>query len=549
MKHLLGAALAAAVLTGCTGAATTATRPAPDGAQVGGVLRIGITQPGSVDPGNDYEPTGDLVISTMCDPLITVDPRTGELTPGLLQSWVVSNDGARLVLRLRKDARFSDGSRVTADDVAYSLSRVASADYASAAADRLQPIAGYGEVHGDVQTDDDSARRALTGVSILDDQSLEIALVERRADFLRVLTSRLTTPVPRALASKDPLAFSRRPVCSGPYALAQPYRAGDPAVVLERVRDYRGAGSAFTRGGAGYAERIEFQVFATAAAAAKAQRAGTVDVAAAEPQDRAGVQSVPGPEVELLGFPTTTSPLFDKPDVRRALALALDRVALAQAVYPATRVAATGFLPPTARPVYVADACADLPVRGDVPAAKALLAKLGVDLSGARVTYTVNDDGRNAAMARAVAAQWRKAFGLVAAVRPVSFDAFVQTGTSAAGFDGPFRFSWRTAVPDPDGMLYPLFSTERIGRDNFSRFSRPSLDRLLVRQARQAESAQDRQLDYRAAEQELCSALPMVPLTFSLSRHLVAPTISSATGAFLDGSTGLPLLRELYRKP
>lgn len=548
MRQLAAGLLLVGMLAGCTGSDATATRPAADGAVVGGTLRVGITQPGSVDPGNLYEPAGDLVISTMCDPLITVDPRSGELRPGLLQSWVVSNDGARLVLRLRKDVRFSNGARVTADDVAYSLSRIASADFASAAADRLQAIDGYGELHGDVPTDSDTLRRSLRGVSILDDQSLEIALVEQRADFLRVLTSRLTSPVPRDAATKDPLAFSRQPVCSGPYALTAPYRAGDPALVLERVRDYRGAGAAYTRGGAGYVDRIEFQVFPTAAAAAKAQRAGTVDLAAAEPQDSTGVQSVEGPEVELLGFPTSVSPLFDKPDVRRALALALDRTALAQGVYPGTRVAATGFLPPTTRPVFQPDACADLPVQGDVAAARALLARLNVDLSGVRVSYTVNDDGRNVALARAVAAQWKQALGLVADVKVVPFDALIQTGTSAQGFTGPFRFSWRTPFPDPDGFLYPLFSTERIGRDNFSRYSSPELDRILTRQARRAESAQDRQLDYRAAEQQLCQDLPMVPLTYGLARVLVAPGVGSATEDFLDRATGLPLLRELYRR-
>jgi len=510
------------------------------------MLRVGITQPGSVDPGNDYEPMGDLVISTMCDPLIAVDPRTGELRPGLLQSWVVSDNGSRLVLRLRPDVTFSDGAAVTADDVAFSLSRIASADFASAAATRLRPIVGYAEIHGDVETDDDGARRKLRGISILDSSSLEISLGVPQADFLRLLTSRLTSPVPRDAVTADPVAFARQPICSGPYALTKPYRSTDKALVLERVSDYRGSGKAYTRGGAGYADRVEFRIFPDAAAAARAARAKQVDLAAAEPQDRTGVQAVPGPEVEFVGLPTATSPLFDKPVIRRALALALDRQALAATVFPSTRVAATGFLPPTTLPVFVPDGCADLPVKGDVSAARALLAGAGVDLAGASFTYTVNDDGRNVALARAVAAQWKAAFGVKAKVVGTTFDSFVKGGTAQAGFTGAFRFSWATPYPDPDGMLYPLFSTERIGRDNFSRFSNAELDRLLVRQAREAESAQDRRLDYRAVEQVLCAQLPMVPLTFTLSRYLVSSTIGTAAADYLDRSTGLPLLRELY---
>ena len=540
------ALLAVALLAGCTSSGDVALRPAPEGAEQGGVLRVGTTRPGSVDPGNDYEPAGDLVLSAMCDPLIAIDPRTGDLSPGLLTSWVVSNEGQRIVLRLRKDARFSDGSPVTADDVAYSLSRIASADFASAASPALSAIVGYPKVHGDVETDSDTERRKLSGVTVLDEQSIDIALVEPRADFLRVLTSRLTSPVPRDLATRDPLGFSRRPVCSGPYALTAPYRPGDPGLTLKRVPGYRGSGSALTRGGAGYADQIAFRFYADVAAAASAQRAGQVDLAPAQPTDRSGVQSVPGPLVDYVGFPTATSPLFDKPVIRRALALALDRETLSRTVFPGTRIAATGFLPPTTRPVYRPGACADLPSRGDVPAAQALLAAEGVDLTGTRLTYTVNDDGRNVALARAVAAQWRAAFGLLTTVRALEFDGYVKAGTAAQGFTGPFRFSWSTPVPDPDGMLYPLFSTERIGRDNFSRFSDPELDRLLRRQARRAETEDDRALDYRAVEQRLCTQLPMVPLTVSLTRWLVAPAVGTAAPGHLDPATGLPLLRELY---
>lgn len=546
MRPHISALLLAVLLTGCTSSTGEAIRPAAEGATRGGILRVGITAPGSVDPGNVYEPMGDLVVRTMCDPLIAADPLTGELKPSLVESWVVSDSGQRLVIRLRKGLRFSDGSRLTSDDVAYSLSRIASADYASAAAARLDGIDGYAEVHGDVETDDDAARRQLHGVRALDEQSIEITLNTRRADFLRVLTSPLTSPVPRVAASQGGAAFARRPICSGPYSLAAPYRSGDRVVRLQRVRDYRPADTSLTDGGRGYADTIELRVFPDARAAAAAARTGQVDVAAAASTDQARVQSAPGPSVEYLGFPTSVPPVFDKVVVRRALALALDRQALVDQVFPGTRVPATGFLPPTALPVFVADACKDLPVRGDVAKAKALLSSVDVDLSSVRAPLYVNPDGRNAAMVRAVAAQWKATLGFTAVPTTLGFDAFVARGTSAKGFDGPFRFSWSTPYADPDGLLYPVFSTERVGRDNFARYSSPAFDRGLVRLAREAEAEQDRELEYRQVEQVLCADVPMVPLTFSLSRYLVADRIGTATKTYVDRTTGQPLLRELY---
>jgi ABC-type transport system substrate-binding protein len=521
-------------LAGCTSQAAVSAPSAPSGARPGGVLRVGITPPGSLDPGNDYEPMSDLVLRTMCDPLIAADPETGRLRPALAQSWVVSDNGGRLVIRLRKGLTFSDGSPVTADDVAYSFSRIASAEYASSAAGQLEPVLGYPEVHGDKETDNDTDRQRLAGVVPLDRQSVEITLAYRKADFIRLLTSPLVSPVPR----------SGRRLCSGPYALAKGYRPGDRLIRLERVHGRKAVDSSLTRSGAGYPDRIEFHVFATAGLAAQAQRDGLVDVAPAQPKDQVGVQSGPGPMVELLGFPTSSGPLFDKVEVRRALALALDREALVRQVFPGSRTVATGFLPPTDRPDFHAEAC-DLPARGDLPAARQLLAHAGADLKGQQTRIYVNADGRNVQLARAVAAQWQRALGLRVSVTPLDFEAYLDRGSSAKGFDAPFRFSWSTPYADADGFLFPLFSSDRIGRDNFSRFSDPAVDRALVRQARETEHEDDRLLEHRRVEQLLCDQLPMVPLTFSLSRWLVDERFATAS-SYLDGTTGQPLLRELY---
>lgn len=507
------------------------------------MLKVGITTPGSLDPGNDYEPSGDLVLRTMCDPLIAADPRTGRLRPALAQSWVVSDHGQRLVIRLRKGATFSDGSPVTADDVVFSLSRIALADYASAAASRLEPILGFAQAHGDVEAKKDIDREKLAGVSALDRQSVEITLSSQKADFIRLLTSPLVSPVPRSRASSA--AFARRPVCSGPYALTADYRSGDRVIRLARVAGHQGVDSTLTRSGAGYPDSIEFHVFGTTALAAAAQRNGQVDVAPAQPRDSRAVRSGPGPLVEFVGFPTATGPVFDKPQVRRALALALDREALVRQVFPGTRTPATGFLPPTALPAYKQAACPQLRPRGDLVAAQQLLRREGADLRGMRTRLYVNDDGRNVRLAQEVAAQWQRGLGLTTTLVVSDFDGYVKRGASPKGFDGPFRFSWSTPFADPDDFLFPLFSSERIGRDNFSRFSDPAVDRALARQAREAEQEEDRTVEYRRVEQLLCTQLPMVPLTFSLSRWLVSERLATAS-SYLDGTTGQPLLRELY---
>jgi ABC-type transport system substrate-binding protein len=532
----------ALLATACTGAHAGSFRPPSTDAHRGGVLTVGITRPGSVDPGNDYEPAGDLVIRTMCDTLVTTDPRDGSLRPGLAESWIVADSGAKLVLRLRDGLRFSDGSALTAADVVYSLSRVASADFASEGADQLKLIAGFDQVHGDKETHSDTERRQLAGVTTSDKRTVEISLAREYGDFVRTLANPLTAPVSRRAAVADPRGFSRSPVCAGPYRLASPYVPGATSLRLVRSRAYTPADSGLTGGGTSYADEIRFQVYPSSAAVAAAAVPGTVDVGAARPTDVRNVQSGPGPEVEYIGLPTDTPP-FDKPEVRRALAVSLSRTELVRRLFPTTRAPATGFLPPT---TGAARACDALPPEGDVPAARALLAKANVDLRGAQGPIYYNQDFRNAALVAEVARQWHDAFGVEPVLRPMTYAEFLTRGRATAGlrFQGAFRFSW--SASDVDGYLTPLFTTDAIGRDNFAHFSDPGLDDALTRRAWRATDPADRALAYRRIADLVCAQMPMIPLTTSLHRYVVSTRIGSASGSFVDGSTGQPLLRELF---
>jgi oligopeptide transport system substrate-binding protein len=517
--------------TACNGAHTTPFPVAAAGATRGGTLTVAISTPGSVDPGNDYEPAGDLVIRTMCDSLVTTDPHTGAVRPGLAESWVVADGGAKLVLRLRKGLRFSDGTPLTSNDVAYSLSRVASADFASNEADRLALIDGYDVVHGDKATDSDRDRRLLRGVTASDKRTVEVRLTRPYADFVRLLATRLTAPISQRAAEADPRGFSRTPVCVGPYHLAEPYVPGARTLRLVRSRAYVPADAGLTGGGAGYADEIRFEVSPGTAA----------DVAPARATDAGPlVQSGPGPMMEYVGLPTQQAP-FDNRDVRRALALALSRDELVRRVFPTTRVPATGFLPPTTGATRNCDA---LPAGGDVAAATALLRKTGVDLHGVRVPLAYNAEFRNGQIVAEVARQWRDALGLVASPEAVPLDAYLRRDAPAGKASSPFRFSW--LAPDVDGYLTPLFTSDAIGRDNVGRFSDPAIDEALDRRAWRAVNSTDRALAYAHIADLVCRQMPMIPLTTSLQRYVVAARVGTASGSYVDRSTGQPLLREMY---
>ncbi|MDQ1437605.1 MAG: oligopeptide transport system substrate-binding protein [Acidimicrobiaceae bacterium] len=537
----LALVVALSTMAGC---ATSADKPTAAAAPMGGTLRVGITEPGSLDPGNAYEPSGRLIDDVLCEPLVTLDPDTGRVRPGLASNWIISNSGRRITMRLRK-ARFSNGQRVTSDDVIASLSRAASEDFAGHAADLLEPIDGWPEISGRVEPRRERDRRRLRGLTAIDASSFSIDLAHADADFLRVLAHPVAAPVPRTLAERDPDAFAARPVCAGPYRLERAWAPGQPVIRLLRNATFNGHDNAFTAGGRGYADVIEFHVSADPAAA---WRAGAVDVAAVTAAEAsalapADVLTRPSGYVEYVGLPLGESSPFKDARVRRALSIALNRSAVL-AGHPAAR----GFVPAAAGPAALDAACGDdAPAAGDPARAQALLQTTGVDLGQVAFPLYFNDELANRAIVESVARQWHDVFGMDVKPTPIAFDALARKGAEPGGVDGAFRLGWQPAAPRPDAYLAPLFTSAAIGRDNLARFVDPAFERVLDRDARQSTAQGEVDVGYRSVERRLCQDMPMIPVVLGVTRFAVrAATVAPAGRATLDRARGAPVLRELY---
>ena len=140
---------------------------------------------------------------------------TGELKPGLAVRWDISADGLDYTFYLR-EANFSDGSAITADDVAFSLLRM-----------RDDPEAAYSASVTELQDawaeDDRTLRLRLSKPNYAFLESLEMC-------FLGVVSR---TDVERR-GSID--AFSDIPVTSGPYRVVE-WRRND-RLILEANPHY-----------------------------------------------------------------------------------------------------------------------------------------------------------------------------------------------------------------------------------------------------------------------------------------------------------------------
>lgn len=501
-------------------------------------LKVAITDPGSLDPAKIRTGAAALVVKQLCDSLVGFDPRTGALKPGLARSWTVSPDARKVTFQLRPGIRFHNGRQMVAEDIRYSLSRMASPQTASPQNYLLEKVAGYTEVRT-------GKSPLLSGVKALNPQTLEISLSEPYAEFPAVMSNPAAgSPVPREEVERSPEQFGSKPVCTGPYRMQVPL--GATSIRLVRFPGYRGSNGAFLNKGRGYAGKITFRIAADQAKAYSLLRSGRVDVSPVPPADLAAARRiknrVSGGDngyVSYIGLPIKKPP-FDNLDVRRALAYSIDRDAIVNGLLGGSRRIPAGFLPASAGPDSAAGACSDVSnPRSKPAAARAAQAKAGAAFPKMLNVY-LNRGGGHERWLQTVMNQWNRQLGVSGSLKSSDWKPYVDLLTDP-GADGPFRLGWSVRYPSAEALLAPLFSSASL--DNFTRYSSPEFDGLMAR-ARATVDDAERTRVYAQAGQVLCRDLPIIPVWFGRSYVAFGSGIRAAGSRRLD-VFGDPVLREL----
>jgi len=174
------------------------------------IRTLGLTH--SLDPARAPVPTNPdeaMIFGLVYEPLVRMDC-TGRLHPGLAASWESRDDGRRWTLTLRSDARFADGTDLTARDVAESWRRTEEAG--------RSPWGSSG-----------ASDRPLS-VDVLGSRRVELTFADARSRLPPVLTT-------SGLAVAGPSASGAGPsVGTGPYRWSEiPDRA--PGLGVSRPSD------------------------------------------------------------------------------------------------------------------------------------------------------------------------------------------------------------------------------------------------------------------------------------------------------------------------
>lgn len=101
-----------------------ATFPPEVGKYGGTYVVSSISDPRTFNPIIVQDTASGAVTNVMFDGLVEQDYITGEIEPGLAESWTVSSNGRTWVFTLRQGLVWSDGTPLTVDDVVFSIQAI-----------------------------------------------------------------------------------------------------------------------------------------------------------------------------------------------------------------------------------------------------------------------------------------------------------------------------------------------------------------------------------------------------------------------------------------
>lgn len=299
------------------------------------------SEPKQWDPTNNSESVSDGIVKQLFEGL-TVSTADG-FRPGIAEKWDVSEDGKTYTFHLRKDAKWSDGSGVTAKDFEYSWRRMCDPNFASEA---LQAITDY--VVGGQEYFDGTGKYEDIKATAIDDYTFEVVLKNATPFFPQLVANDVYLPIKQEVVEKAGEGWEKKPetaVSNGPFFLEE-YQVGSH-MLFKKNPHYYAADEVKLPG-------IKAVIIADDNTAYQAYQAGEVDVMDHLPAEQIPQIVAEDPYVivgadtgaQFLNFNVDKAP-FDNLHVRKAVAMAIDRKQITEQVLKDGSVPASGFIAPT----------------------------------------------------------------------------------------------------------------------------------------------------------------------------------------------------------
>ncbi len=377
----------------------------------------------------------------------------------------VSPDGLVYKITLRKNAKFHNGRRLTADDVIWSYERIMNPKVASPSARFVRIIKGAREY-------EEGKATRIAGLRKIDDFTLEITM-DKPVDPSYTLYEYGTAILPREEVEKRGDGFGTDPVGLGPFKFAKWVKGSE--IVLVKNPDYYERGKP-------YLDKVVYKVMPEGAARDVAFRAKELDatvvgaaqypVYKADPQISKNIVEVAELFTRLIGFNPKFEP-FAKKEVRQAINHAIDARLIIERLLKGKAFPAVGYLPSTS-PAF------DPKAKGydyNVEKAKNLMKKAGYEKGFTFECIGTSNESWGVVVVEAimpflkqinitVKPQQLEGAALSDRIRKMEYQAFIWSLSSGAGGDPLQALArWHSKNPSTAG--------------NFVGYNNPEFDKLL----------------------------------------------------------------------
>ena len=266
--------------------------------------------------------------------------KPGQLLPAGAESWETSKNGITWTFHLRKDALWSNGDKITTKDYYFGLKRSLEPSTAAPAAYMLYSILNATEYNQSKIKD-----FSKVGIKIIDDHTLELTLTNQVPYFLQLMTQGMAFPLNEKFFNKAGSQYALSPdrmLYNGPYIIKEYIPNGK--VVFAKNQKYWGKKDIKLND-------INFLMVNNPNTAANMFQSGQLDVTAISGPQIAEFKNNKDLTTSFSGFVyylefNTKRKLFNNINIRRAVALGIDREAMCNNIMKDGSKPAYAFVPP-----------------------------------------------------------------------------------------------------------------------------------------------------------------------------------------------------------
>jgi peptide/nickel transport system substrate-binding protein len=467
---------------------------------------------GSIDPAKISDYTDYMASVNLYDGLITVDA-SGNLVPELAESWVVADDASSVTFTLRADARFADGTPVTAADVVYSFERL------------LRINQGPANLYAGVVESGN--------VVAVDERTVTFTLSRTFSPFmatvpaLRIVNSAL---VQANAGDDDGQTFlAANTAGAGPYLLHS-WDRGSRMIVRRNPDYYRGWHE-------GAIDEIRWIVTNDEATVRALAASGELTMTSQFQSPETYAALVAMGRFQLVSQPTATAFYLklnsqvaptDDVHIRRAIAYAVDYETIREVIFPGEPMS-------TVLPEAFADFHA-----GDVEAPRFDLAAAAAEVAQSR--YAGQQIPINLGYVAGATFQEEITLLLQSALEPLGFvitqepnpwNRITELAGSVESTPPVNQIFFGPTYPSPDSMFFTQYHSEAAGTwASMEWLQDPEIDALIDAARATGDVAEQAEL-YKEVQRRLADQMVSVPL--------LAQTVQHAMDTCLDGFNAVPM--------